>query len=75
MLDHMLEGLGLIAILGALFVTGMATGIVVGFWGTVSDAKARLTGEKPVDDFWRRQGMKDFGGTIPVPKRKKEDAG
>jgi len=31
---------------------------LIGFWFASEDAKARLTGKKPVDDYWRKRGMK-----------------
>ncbi len=32
----------------------------VGYAVASDDAKDRLTGAKPVDDWWRKRGMKDF---------------
>lgn len=43
----------MIEFIGAVFV-----GLLVGGFVIAEDAKERLTGRKPVDEFWRKCGMK-----------------
>lgn len=50
-------GIGFLCALILLFLLACAYGLGANFMAR--DAEKRLRGQLPVDDFWRKRGMKD----------------
>jgi hypothetical protein len=59
MIEYFFASLGVAAV---LIVWSFAM-FCLGHYACTIDAEARLKGKRPIDDFWRRHGMRDIHRT------------